>query len=310
MLLRPKSVLKSLARTDYLFQETFRGLQRGGWMNWAAISTMTVLLFLFGTSLQVSWQVEGMLNQFGSQLVISTYLESGVGADTLTEQVSQLPGVVSVEAVSREQAWSQLTSDLGLSNISNAIDQLNGNPLVDELKVKARDTQQVPQLAATLKNLPGVDEVLYVSEMIQQLRDLNIGLQWASLVVVSLLSIAATTVVTTTIRLIAIARRQEIEVMQLVGATRIWIYLPFLIQGAVFGIIGAGGAWGLLLAAQQGLRSVSTGNGQPSFIEFLANGLQLSSHQWMVLPCSLVLLGTGLGVLGSLLAVEKAVAAR
>lgn len=279
-------------------------------MNWAAISTMTVLLFLFGTSLQVSWQVEGMLNQFGSQLVISTYLESGVGADTLTEQVSQLPGVVSVEAVSKEQAWAQLTSDLGLSNISNAVDQLNGNPLVDELKVKARDTQQVPQLAASLKNLAGVDEVLYVSEVIQQLRDLNIGLQWASLGVVSLLSIAATTVVTTTIRLIAIARRQEIEVMQLVGATCIWIYLPFLIQGAVFGIVGGSGAWGLLLAAQQGLRSVSTGSGKSTFVEFLANGLQLSSQQWMLLPCLLVLLGTGLGVLGSLLAVKKTVAAR
>ncbi len=73
----------------------------------------------------------------------------------MTSEVSQLPGVVSVEAVSKEQAWSQLTADLGLSNISNAAAQLNGNPLVDELKVKARDAQQVPQLAATLEGLSG-----------------------------------------------------------------------------------------------------------------------------------------------------------
>ncbi|MBE9064446.1 ABC transporter permease [cf. Phormidesmis sp. LEGE 11477] len=302
-------MLKSLTKTDYLLHETARGLRRGGWMNWAAISTMTVLLFLFGTSLQVSWQVEGMLNQFGSQLVISTYLESGVGADGLIGKVRQLPGVVSVEAVSKEQAWSQMTSDLGLSNISNAVDQLNGNPLVDELKVKARDTQQVPQLAATLESMTGVDDVLYVSEVIQQLRDLNVGLQWASSVVVSLLSMTAIAVVTTTIRLIAIARRQEIEVMQLVGATRSWIYLPFLIQGAVFGLISAGSSWSLLLAAQQGLKSLS-GSSQPAFIEFLANGLQLSSQQWLLLPFSLMLLGTGLGLLGSLLAVRKVAIAR
>mgnify|MGYP001790885475 FL=1 len=111
-------------------------------MNWAAISTMTVLLFLFGTSLQVSWQVEGLLNQFGSQLVISTYLESGVDAGSLVTQVNRLPGVVSVTSVSKEQAWNQLTADLGLSNISNAAEQLKGNPLVDELKVKARDAEQ------------------------------------------------------------------------------------------------------------------------------------------------------------------------
>lgn len=299
--------MKSLTKTDYLLRETLRGLRRGGWMNWAAASTMTVLLFLFGVSLQASWQVEGLLNQFGSQLVISTYLESGVDAITLTSKVRDLPGVVNVEAVSKETAWAQLTEDLGLSDVSNASAQLKGNPLVDELKVKARDAEEVPQLAETLKNMSGVDDVLYVSEVIQQLRELNQGLRWVSMTVVSLLSLTAVAVVTTTIRLIAIARRHEIEVMQLVGATRNWIYTPFLIQGAAFGIIGATGSWGLLLLAQKALRSVAASR-QPAFIEFLVNGLQLTPHQWVLLPLALVALGTGIGLVGSVLAVKKVAA--
>jgi len=277
-------------------------------MNWAAISTMTVLLFLFGTSLQVSWQVEGLLNQFGSQLVISTYLESGIDAGSLVTKVNRLPGVVSVTSVSKEQAWNQLTADLGLSNISNAAAQLKGNPLVDELKVKARNAEQVPQLANTLRDMAGVDDVLYVNEVIKQLRELNEGLRWVSLGVVSLLSMTALAVVTTTIRLIAIARRQEIEVMQLVGATRSWIYLPFLLQGTAFGIAGAGSSWALLFGIQRGLKSLSTSD-QPAFIEFLINGLQLTPQQWILLPVALVGLGTSLGLLGSVLAVKK-VAAR
>ncbi|MGD1865057.1 MAG: cell division protein FtsX [Phormidesmis sp.] len=301
-------MLKSILKTDYLLLESLRGLRRGGWMNWAAISTMTVLLFLFGTSLQVSWQVEGLLNQFGSQLVISTYLESGVDAGSLVTQVNRLPGVVSVTSVSKEQAWNQLTADLGLSNISNAAEQLKGNPLVDELKVKARDAEQVPQLARTLKSMAGVDDVLYVNEVINQLRELNAGLKWVSLCVVSLLSMTAIAVVTTTIRLIAIARRQEIEVMQLVGATRSWIYLPFLLQGMTFGIAGAGGSWTLLFGIQKGLKSLSTSD-QPAFIEFLINGLKLTPQQWILLPISLIGLGTSLGLLGSVIAVKK-VAAR
>ncbi|MEL6855129.1 MAG: ABC transporter permease [Cyanobacteria bacterium J06607_13] len=301
-------MLRSLNKTDYLLNESLRGLRRGGWMNWAAISTMTVLLFLFGTSLQVSWQVEGLLNQFGSQLVISTYLESGVDAGSLIGEVKRLPGVVTVESVSKEQAWSQLTADLGLSDITNAASQLKGNPLVDELKVKARDAEQVTQLANTLKSMPGVDDVLYVSEVIQQLRDINSGLRWVSLSVVGLLSMTAIAVVTTTIRLIAIARRQEIEVMQLVGATRSWIYLPFLLQGAAFGIVGASSSWALLLGVQQGLKSLANSN-QPAFIEFLVNGLRLTPQQWILLPVALGLLGTSLGLLGSVLAVKK-VAAR
>ncbi|MGB3296912.1 MAG: ABC transporter permease [Phormidesmis sp.] len=301
-------MLKSLTKTDYLLHETLRGLRRGGWMNWAAMSTMTVLLFLFGVSLQASWQVEGLLNQFGSQLVISTYLDSGIDAGSLTAQVKRLPGVVNVEAVSKEQAWAQLTEDLGLSDVSNASSQLKGNPLVDELKVKAREAEQVPQLAQTLKQMSGVSDVLYVSEVIQQLRELNQGLRWVSLAVVGLLSMTAIAVVTTTIRLIAIARRHEIEVMQLVGATRSWIYLPFLFQGATFGILGAGCSWTLLLAVQKGLKSLSATQ-QPAFIEFLVNGLQLTPQQGMLLPAALLSLGTGIGLVGSVLAVKK-VAAR
>ncbi|MEO1620216.1 MAG: ABC transporter permease [Cyanobacteria bacterium J06632_3] len=302
-------MLTSLAKTDYLLNETLRGLKRGGWMNWAAVSTMTVLLFLFGTSLQMSWQVEGLLNQFGSQLVISTYLESGIDAGSLSGKVNRLPGVVAVESISKEQAWAELTADLGLSNVSNAAAQLNGNPLVDELKVKAREADAVPQLAETLKNMPGVDDVLYVSEVIQQLRDLNGGLKWVSTTVIGLLSMTAIAVVTTTIRLIAIARSQEIEVMQLVGATRSWIYLPFLLQGSVFGLVGAGGSWGLLIAIQQGLKSLTTSQ-QPAFIRFLIDGLQLTPQQHVLLPTALMALGISIGLLGSLFAVKKVAAAR
>ena len=300
-------MLKSLTKTDYLLHETMRGLRRGGWMNWAAISTMTVLLFLFGVSLQASWQVEGLLNQFGSQLVISTYLDSGVDANSLTAQVQKLPGVVAVEPVSKEQAWAQLTQDLGLADVSNASSQLNGNPLVDELKVKAREAEAVPQLAETLKSMVGVNDVLYVSEVIQQLRDLNQGLRWVSLMVVSLLSLTAIAVVTTTIRLIAIARRHEIEVMQLVGATRSWIYLPFLLQGATLGVVGAGSSWALLLSVQRGLKSLSASQ-QPAFIEFLIDGLRLTPQQGVLLPLALVGLGVSIGLVGSVFAVKKVAA--
>ena len=156
--------------------------------------------------------------------------------------------------------------------------------------------------------MAGVDDVLYVNEVINQLRELNAGLKWVSLCVVSLLSMTAIAVVTTTIRLIAIARRQEIEVMQLVGATRSWIYLPFLLQGMTFGIAGAGGSWTLLFGIQKGLKSLSTSD-QPAFIEFLINGLKLTPQQWILLPISLIGLGTSLGLLGSVIAVKK-VAAR
>ncbi len=296
-------MLRAFTKADYLLRETFLGLQRGGWMNWAAISTMTVLLFLFGISLQASWQLEGLLNQFGSQLEVSAYLDSGVQANSLQATVAALPDVIEVTPVPKEAAWQDLVQELGISDIEGATEQLKGNPLVDALRVKADRSEAVPQLAAALAKIQGVAEVLYVDEAVQRLQQLNDGLRWASFFVIGILSLTAIAVITTTIRLIVMARRREIEVMQLVGATSIWIYLPFILQGAFFGLIGAGISWGLLTGIQQFLRELASH--QPDFIQFLASGLQLTPQQALLMPSALVGLGSAIGLMGSLVAVRK-----
>ena len=83
-------MLKLLTKLDYLLKETWLGLQRGSWMNWAAISTVTVLLFLFGMSLQTSWQLETLLNQFGSQLEVSVYLKPNVSVESSNDNRNKL----------------------------------------------------------------------------------------------------------------------------------------------------------------------------------------------------------------------------
>ncbi|WP_008317041.1 cell division protein FtsX [Leptolyngbya sp. PCC 6406] len=296
-------MLKAFTKTDYLLRETLLGIQRGGWMNWAAISTMTVLLFLFGISLQATWQLEGLLNQFGSQLEVSVYLDSGVQADSLQGTVAAMSEVTAVQPISKESAWQDLVSELGISDIEGATEQLNGNPLVDALRVKANRSEDVPILASKLSALQGVNEVLYVDEAVKRLAQLNDGLRWAGLVVIGVLSLTAIAVITTTIRLIVMARRREIEVMQLVGATTVWIYLPFILQGATFGLVGAGISWGLLSAIHHFLDEIASQ--QPDFVKFLVDGLQISPQQTWMLPVSLVGLGTTIGLMGSLVAVRK-----
>ncbi|MFZ4675706.1 MAG: cell division protein FtsX [Nodosilinea sp.] len=296
-------MFKFFTKFDYLLRETLLGLRRGGWMNWAAISTITVLLFLFGISLQSSWQLERLLNQFGSQLEVSAYLDSGFQASDLQPVVEAFPNVVAVTPVTKEAAWASLVADLGLSDITGATDQLKGNPLVDELKVKAKDSEAVPAIATQLQQLDGVDEVRYVDEAVTRLAQLNNGLKWASLFIVTILTLTATAVITTTIRLIVLARRREIEVMQLVGATRVWIYLPFILQGAAFGLAGAIVAWGLLLAIQRFLTELAAQ--QADFIQFVVEGLRLTPQQLILLPTALLGLGIFVGLMGSLLAVRK-----
>lgn len=272
-------------------------------MNWAAVSTVTVLLFLFGMSLQASWQLEGLLTQFGSQLEVSVYLNTGVQAEDLKLTVESMPEVASVTPIAKEAAWSALMHEMGLSDIKGATDQLSGNPLVDEIKVKARDADAVPALAKKLQQVQGVDEVQYVDEAVQRISQLNQGLNWLSLGMIVILTLTAIAVITTTIRLIVMARCREIEVMQLVGATTTWIYLPFILQGLVLGIVGSFVAWGLVAGVQEFLASLLTQ--QSEFIQFLTSTMQLSPYQTVLLPLSLLGLGCSVGLLGSLLAVRR-----
>lgn len=295
-------MLKSLTKLDYLLKETFLGLLRGGWMNWAAVSTVTVLLFLFGLSLQTSWQVEKLLYQFGSQLEVSVYLEPDMQGQSIESLIAKIPEVAAIQTITKEEAWTKLVKEMKISDIEGVTQQLGENPLVDEIKVKARNSQVVPTLATQLAKLQGVDTVQYIDEAVKRIAQLHRGLNWITLTITIILTVTAIAVTTTTIRLIVMARRQEIEIMQLVGATSVWIYLPFILQGITFGFVGGAIAWSFISLIQQFLSKLLAN--QPEFIQVITNGIQLTPAQILLLPLILLSFGGTVGLMGSLFAVR------
>ncbi|MEH1780142.1 ABC transporter permease [Nostoc sp.] len=296
-------MFKSLTKLDYLLKETFLGLLRGGWMNWAAVSTVTVLLFLFGLSLQTSWQVEKLLYQFGSQLEVSVFLEPDTRMENIEPLIAKMPEVVGIQTISKEEAWTKLVKEMRISDIEGATQQLGENPLVDEMKVKARNSQVVPNLATQLAKLPGVETVQYVDEAVKRIAQLHRGLNWITFTITIILTLTAIAVTTTTIRLIVMARRQEIEIMQLVGATSVWIYLPFILQGIAFGLVGGAIAWSFISVIQQFLGKLLVN--QPEFIQVITNRVQLTPGEILLLPLILLSFGAAVGLMGSLFAVRR-----
>ena len=299
----PEQLKLVATKLSYLMQETTRGIRRGGWMNWAAISTVTVLLFLLGISLQTSWQVSGLLNQLGSRFEVSVYLKQDIAGEQLQSTISQFPDVSSIEVIPKDQAWQDLLADLGTTDIAGATEGLGENPLVDALKVQAKTAVAVPALATKIARLRGVESVQYLDEALQHLNQLSRGFSQVSLGVVALLTLTAIAVITTTIRLIVVARNQEIEVMKLVGATTSWIYLPFILQGITFGVVGAVIAWAFLVAIRYLMQAAFAQ--QPNFLQTLGDGLRLNNWQIIVLPLILLGFGSIVGTIGSLFAVRR-----
>ncbi len=272
-------------------------------MNGAAISTITVLLLLLGIGLQSTWQLDRLVNQFGNQLEVSVFLQSDTSATQILPKIEPLAGVDRIRTVTKEEAWEALAQDLGLADAKAATAQFNGNPLVDELRVRARTPEAVPTLVSQVRQIKGVDEVQYLPEILQQLQQLNRGINVLGLGVVTLLTITALAVITTTIRLIVVARRREIEIMKLVGATSLWICLPFVVQGMVFGLVGGAIAWGFLVGTQQFVAGLVSQ--QPDFVKFIVQGLELETGERFLLPAILMSFGGSVGIIGSFLAVGR-----
>jgi cell division transport system permease protein len=298
-----QNIVRFFAKIDYLLRETYLGLKRGGWMNWAAISTVAVLLFLFGASLQLSWQLENVLGQLGSQLEISVYLDENTLGESMQSRLLLVDGVASAKLIPKEEAWQNLMKDLGKNDLNQATKQLGGNPLVDEFKVRTVSSDRVPDVAKRISGLKGVNEVWYTNEVVERIGQLRQALSNSSVAIVAIFTVIAIAVITTTIRLIVLARRREIEVMQLVGATAIWIYFPFVLQGVVFGLAGAGTAY-LMLILSLNLLGGAIIN-QPELIKSLTLGLTTDVRVQFFLPAVLAIFGSVIGVLGSLLAVRR-----
>jgi cell division transport system permease protein len=298
-----QSIVRFFTKIDYLLRETFLGLRRGGWMNWAAISTVAVLLFLFGASLQMSWQLENVLGQLGSQLEISVYLDANIDSDSMQSRLFLVDGVAAAKLISKEDAWDSLLKDLGKNDLSQATQQLGGNPLVDEFKVRAVSSDRVPDVAKRISSLKGVNEVWYTNEVVERIGQLRRALSNSSVAIVAIFTVISIAVITTTIRLIVLARRREIEVMQLVGATAIWIYFPFVLQGIFFGIAGAACAYAMLMLSLNLLGEAIMN--QPELIKSLALGLTTDLRAQFLLPVVLAIFGSVIGIIGSLLAVRR-----
>jgi cell division transport system permease protein len=270
-------------------------------MNGATVCTIALLLFLFGVSVRSSWQLEQLVSRFGNQVEVAVFLNPGVSSSSLETIVAQFPEVTSVQSVSKDEAWQTLQGELGLPDLADIREQLNGNPLVDELRVRAKTPEVVAALAERLNNLKGVESVQYQVDLVEQLRQLQQGLMNIGSVIIAALFITTIAVINTTIRLILVACRPEIEIMQLVGATRLWICGHFVLQGIGFGLSGGVVAWVTLMAVQQVLQGVLAQ--QPEFIQFLWRTPTILPWEGLILLVLLLGLGGSVGLLGSLFAV-------
>jgi cell division transport system permease protein len=240
-----------MSRLIFFLREAIRALRRNAAPSLAAIVTTIVTVVLLGVLIPIfqttqakSDQVRGELN-----LQVEIYADATKAEiASLHDKLAALPHVSSVEYVSKAQALDELKETLGAKKSRELTSQLSTNPLPASFKITPDDASNLSGLRTAIVPAgpsgkpqpisPIVGKIFDRQQSSQKIEQVTSALKIVLTVITALLILASLMLVGNTIRLSIYARRREVEVMRLVGATRWFIRWPFMIEGVVVGFLG------------------------------------------------------------------------
>jgi len=217
------------------------------------IGIISVCLLLVGGYLLLTHNLQGALQNLKTEVRLTVYLRDGFPAadmNTLQDRLASLPEVHSVVFISKEQALEEFGAMLAENR--SLIEGLESNPLPASLRINPapahRNFQGVSSILNAIGDDPLVEDVLYGKEWLDRLDKVLAILKIGSIVLGIALSLAAVFIISNTIKITVMARKEELEIMRLVGATEGFIRVPFLVEGILQGVAGSILSIGLLYA--------------------------------------------------------------
>lgn len=288
----------------YFARTSLRGLRANPVTSGVSVTTIAIALVMIGAFALLIQNMEGLLDRFGEDIQVTAYLDDALdaaGRRSLAERVATVEGVAEVEIVSKEEALERFQAGIGAS--TGLLAALDENPLPASLEISLSDARRTPEgmrvVVEALDGLPGVADLAYGQEWVEGyarvvglVRGLAVGVGCA-------LGVAALLIVANTIRLAVYARRDELEILALVGASRPFVATPFLAEGVLQG--AAGGLLALCVLYLLFLFAV------PQVEAGLELLLGYAAPSFLTPRAMLQLVGAGalLGLLGSLAAVAR-----
>lgn len=286
----------------YSLQTSFTSLWREKWINILTILSISIGLSLITTFLMLTMSMDSVLQRWAKNFGLVAYLDGEIGSteeNALKQRFSGDADIIEVRYISKDQALKELQQTLG----SNALilEGLNENPLPSSFELKLKSSLLEPEMvkrkAVEIEQLPGVDEVQYGEKWLSSLYAISSAMKIGAVVIGCAIFIAITFITYSTIKIFFYRRKEEIETLKLLGATRIFIRLPFLLEGLIIGLVG-GILSSLVLYGIYSFTSLKVVEFLPSVRLFMAD---LPVQVYLIVP----LAGALVSVIGSFIAVGK-----
>lgn len=285
-------------RIGYFFSETVTNLRRNLLMTVAAISTVAISLLLLGGVQILGMTVNKMTNDWEAKVEVSAFFLKDATQNEIEQlgnELSQMDEVKNVTFVSQEQAYEEFRRDW-----PDLVGPLPRDALPASYRIKLNDADDAEEVAARIVGAPGIEDVDFGGTVIKKLLQVNSLLRTITLVMSVILMVAAAALIANTIRLAIYARREEIGIMKLVGATNWFIRIPFMMEGLFAALVGAIVSIAIVLGANWLLFS-RVGNALP----FLQNVLDFSGSELVSVTIVLVGVGALVGLAGSGMALRR-----
>ncbi len=222
-------------------KEGAKNLIRNGWMTFASISAVSILLLIVGVFLLLIMNMNHIASLVEDDVEIRVHVDLTANEEQQEELQSlleQLEHVDSVEYVSREEGLEQFIESM--DDMGEVFEGLRGeNPFNDAFVVRATTPQLTEAVANKITELPHVESINYGKDVVDRLFAVTDLVRNIGLILVIAMMFTAMFLIANTIKLTIVARKREIQIMKLVGATNGFIRWPFFIEGLLLGTIGA-----------------------------------------------------------------------
>ena len=288
---------------SYLIKEGFKSTFKQKKMTSASIIIMCATMFIFGLFFVIGENVNSIITQLESQQGIQIFIdEDATESDiqTLGNQIKAINGVNRVTFVSKEDALNSMKTTLGDETLFEGWDE--ENPFPASYFVTLTDLSLNDEVQNAINQLDNVDEIASENTTINRLQSLANGIQITTIIILILLIIISIFIIAYTIKLTVHARRREISIMKYVGATNNFIRGPFIVEGIIIGVISA-----IITLVILGIayNAVMANIGESILIQDMGFGLLSFSDMFYLVLTVYLVLGVGIGVLGSAISMRK-----
>jgi len=227
----PQRHLSSFRIMYRIAMETVYGIKRTGLINIAIVAAIAAILTIFGALFRTSFSLSSFVDTLGDAFEISVYIKQNVDPVYISSRIREIDHVKKIKIITKEQAWEEMNNDIDVSGMEN--------PLPDTLHVTVDDPTNIIVVCDNIKKLQGIESMSYAQEIAKKLQTITTVFNTVTILVLFAVAMLTIIIINCTIQLVIQSRKEEIEIMRLMGVSNWYIKIPLILQGAIYGFFGA-----------------------------------------------------------------------